>query len=99
MNLETTSCRTSVFGWLADHLGLLRHFILVLVVFSGCASEQQRSPNVNLAGFPPAFKEGYADGCNSARALVGTKKDEKRFKWDSQYAQGWRDGFDICGKR
>lgn len=75
------------------------YFFLALIVVTGCATERPEAPGINLSGFPPAFKEGYADGCNSARALVGTKKDEKRFKWDSQYAQGWRDGFDICGKR
>jgi uncharacterized protein YceK len=76
-----------------------------LAVLGGCASSgktitpQTEKPNVNLAGFPPAFKEGYSDGCASARALVGSKKDEARFKSDPQYAQGWRDGHDICKVR
>lgn len=53
-------------------------------------------PGVNLSGFPPEFREGYSDGCNSARSAVGTKKDEARMKSDPQYAQGWRDGYDLC---
>ncbi|PZP64503.1 MAG: hypothetical protein DI596_01800 [Azospira oryzae] len=66
---------------------------------AGCATTQPSAPNVNLSGYPPAFKEGYADGCHSARALFGTRKNEARFKNDSLYAQGWRDGYDICRQR
>lgn len=83
--------------------------LALLVVFGmlgGCASTatttitpQPAKPSVNLAGFPPAFKEGYSDGCASVRALVGSKKDETRFKSDPQYAQGWRDGYDVCKHR
>jgi len=67
----------------------------------GACSHRQATPakpGVNLAGFPPAFRDGYADGCNSARLLVGVKRNEERFKSDSLYAQGWRDGNDVCGK-
>ena len=79
---------------------------VALGALGGCAgtatktvTPQPAKPNVNLAGFPPAFKEGYSDGCASARALVGNKKDETRFKSDPQYAQGWRDGHDVCKNR
>lgn len=79
----------------------LRFFILVNVALlaTGCAATQPSRPNVNLSGYPPAFQEGYADGCHSARTLIGVRKDEARFKNDSLYAQGWRDGYDICSKR
>lgn len=54
-------------------------------------------PNVNLSGYPLEFRQGYADGCNSAKgALV---RNELRMKGDIQYAAGWRDGNDICRKR
>lgn len=69
------------------------------VLCSGCAGKQAQPVQANLAGFPPAYKQGYADGCASARALLGSTKDAKRFKSDRQYAQGWRDGADVCGKR
>jgi hypothetical protein len=55
------------------------------------------APGVNLSGYPPGFRVGYADGCNS---VDGTRKrDEARFKSDTDYAQGWRDGNDICKRR
>lgn len=66
---------------------------------AGCAGQHAHPAQANLAGFPPAYKQGYADGCNSARAAFGSTKNAKRFKSDHQYAQGWRDGADICGKR
>jgi len=55
------------------------------------------SPGVNLSGYPPGFRAGYADGCSSVGAAM--KRDETRFKTDSEYAQGWRDGNDICKRR
>jgi hypothetical protein len=72
----------------------------VIIIF-GCASEPTTrpgsAPGVNLSGYPPAFKAGYADGCASARGSL--KRDETRYKEDAQYALGWRDGRDLCGKR
>jgi hypothetical protein len=55
------------------------------------------APPVNLAGFPPAFREGYADGCNTARG--STKQDAARMKTDGSYAQGYQDGLTGCKKR
>lgn len=48
-----------------------------------------RKAPVNLAGFPPAYKQGYGDAC-------GSSKDVKRYKADKQYSQGWQDGLAIC---
>lgn len=73
--------------------------LLAALALAACAAPEPRTPNVNLSGYPPAFKDGYLDGCSSARSTFSTKKDERRFKSDSQYAQGWRDGHDICSKR
>lgn len=71
-----------------------------MLMLVGCVgmstSSPSRPPNINLSGYPPAFREGYLDGCETARALIGVRKDERRFKSDPQYAQGWRDGHDIC---
>jgi hypothetical protein len=56
-----------------------------------------KPPGVNLTGFPPEFRAGYSDGCASVNAA--RQRDEVRFKTDAQYAQGWRDGYDICRRR
>jgi hypothetical protein len=65
----------------------------------GCAVSRPPPPApVNLAGFPPAFKDGYAAGCESAR-VHATRRDETRFKSDRQYAAGWRDGLDACSRK
>ena len=52
-----------------------------------------------LAGYPPAFQDGYADGCDSARRAIGKTRDDDRFEKDAMYATGWRDGFDICSEK
>jgi hypothetical protein len=53
---------------------------------------------VNLSGFPPDFRRGYADGCDSARSLT-MRRDESSFRSNAQYAAGWNDGNSICRKR
>lgn len=71
--------------------------LLILAILAACAPTQSMQPDVNLSGFPQAFKEGYVDGCGSLRG--STKRNNVRFKADTQYAQGWRDGLDICRRR
>lgn len=61
--------------------------------------EQASRPTYNLAGYPPAVREGYIDGCETAKGTRYGRKDAKRFAADAQYQMGWNDGFGICGKR
>jgi hypothetical protein len=56
-------------------------------------------PQYNLAGYPPATREGYIDGCETARQSSYGRKDDKRIAADPQYKMGWNDGFAICGKK
>jgi hypothetical protein len=55
-------------------------------------------PTYNLAGYPQPVREGYIDGCESAKRSAYARKDAKRFAADPQYAMGWNDGNAICGK-
>ncbi len=73
--------------------------IFALALMAGCASRPAPAPQpkVNLSGYPPAFRAGYADGCASVNAA--RKRDEARFKSDANYAMGWRDGYSICKPR
>ena len=54
-------------------------------------------PNINLAGYPPAFKEGFRDGCDSFRG--SHRRDANRFNKDNDYTIGWQDGFSICRRQ
>jgi len=52
-------------------------------------------------GYPLSYAEGFDDGCHSGNKAGGSlfdqfKKDTRRFEQDSQYAQGWSDGFRQC---
>ena len=60
---------------------------------------QAERPKYNLAGYPPAVREGYIDGCESAKGSPYARKDAKRFAADAQYAMGWNDGNAICRKK
>ena len=83
--------------------------VMVAMLIAGCAATTSTSkpapkpkidePQVNLAGYPPPFREGYLDGCNSARQNTQSIRDEERYKNDSMYAAGWRDGYDICSDK
>lgn len=55
-------------------------------------------PTYNLSGFPPATKEGYIDGCETAKKTRWGYKDEARYTNDLQYRMGWDDGHGICGR-
>jgi hypothetical protein len=53
-------------------------------------------PAYNLTGYPPAARDGYIDGCESAKQTSFARKDARRMGADPQYAMGWNDGFSIC---
>lgn len=53
-------------------------------------------PIYNLSGYPAATREGYIDGCETAKKTRYGKKDEARYTTDGQYQMGWNDGFDLC---
>ena len=73
---------------------------LILIAAAGCATQSQPpAPAINLSGFPPEFRQGYTDGCASTQAGAARKRDEASYKSDANYAQGWRDGYDICRRR
>src|SRR4249919_461894 len=57
--------------------------------------EHAARPTYNLAGYPPAVKEGYIDGCESAKRSQYGRKDAQRFAADAQYQMGWNDGYSI----
>jgi hypothetical protein len=61
--------------------------------------QQASRPTYNLAGYPPAVREGYIDGCETAKGSPYGRKDAGRFAGDPQYQMGWNDGFGICGKK
>jgi hypothetical protein len=56
-------------------------------------------PTYNLGGYPPAVREGYIDGCESAKRTQYARKDAQRFAADAQYSMGWNDGFSICARK
>ena len=56
-------------------------------------------PTYNLTGYPPAVRDGYIDGCETAKHSEFARKDAKRMAADPQYSMGWNDGFSICKKK
>ena len=63
---------------------------------SAPGSAPRPKPAVNLSGYPPAFKDGFSDGCESVR---GNYRREARFGKDNDYTLGWQDGYSICGRQ
>lgn len=76
---------------LASVLGLL-------LLCAGCQSTHE---DLIARGYPPAFADGFDDGCISGRQAAGAitgefRKNVPRYLKDSQYAEGWGDGFRQC---
>ncbi len=68
------------------------------VLLSGCVSQKEQ---MIKEGYPASYADGFDDGCHSGKKAGGNmfeqfKKDTRRFEYDSQYAQGWSDGFRQC---
>jgi hypothetical protein len=77
---------------------------VALAALAGCASAPPRPataepppPAVNLSGFPLSYRQGYADGCDSAAGPE--RKDTARFAAEPNYRTGWQDGLALCRKR
>lgn len=68
------------------------------LVVAGCQSTHDQ---LLAEGYPPAFADGFQDGCASGRQAVDAlkgqyKKDLPRYLHEPSYAQGWGDGFRQC---
>jgi hypothetical protein len=81
-------------------LSVSRRLVLAIVavpaLLAGCAGQPPPARNVNLSGYSAAFREGYLDGCDSARAA--RRRDERRYQQDADYMMGWNDGRSACSK-
>ena len=56
-------------------------------------------PTYNLMGYPPASKEGYIDGCETAKQSESAYKERARDESEGQYRTGWDDGYFICSRQ
>jgi hypothetical protein len=75
--------------------------LVIALALAACGSARDR---LIEQGFPPAYAEGYDDGCASGEAAGGglfgeTRKDANRYATDNQYAKGWDDAFATCRDR
>jgi hypothetical protein len=53
--------------------------------------------SINLSGFPPEYKRGFAAGCENAKDA--SSRSPQRPKGDASFVQGWQDGVDYCRSR
>lgn len=70
----------------------------LVVLIAGCQSTHDQ---LLAEGYPPAFADGFQDGCGSGRQAAGSisgsfHKDVPRYLREPVYAQGWSDGFRQC---
>jgi hypothetical protein len=81
-------------------------FYVMAALVAACASQSPApapasapapAKRVNLTGYSAAFRQGYADGCSSAES--SRRRNEQRFRSETDYMMGWNDGFSICSKR
>ncbi|OCT21443.1 hypothetical protein [Pseudomonas putida] len=64
----------------------------------GCQSTHEQMLE---QGYPPAYADGFQDGCSSGRQAAGLmvgdfRKDVPRYLHDRRYESGWDDGFRQC---
>ena len=71
--------------------------LLALLSLGACATDL-------IPEEPPAWREGYAQGCDSGENAAGNParryvRDVQREQTDALYAQGWQAGYDACKTR
>ena len=78
--------------------------LLLCLLLGACATGRLRAgadnpatvaSAINLSGFPPEYKRGFAAGCADQRNGVRGRHP----KGNASFVQGWRDGADYCRSR
>lgn len=70
----------------------------ITLSLTGCQSAHQHMID---QGYPPAYADGFEDGCSSGRQAAGLmvggfRKNVARYLHERQYETGWDDGFRQC---
>jgi len=73
-------------------------FVMAALALAACTS---REDALIARGYSPAYAAGYDHGCSSGELAGGglfgqQRKDEDRYAGESEYAQGWDQGFAKC---
>jgi len=68
------------------------------IMLFGCVSQKE---TMIKQGFPPVYAEGFQDGCDSGNNAGGSvldqfKKNIELYNHNSDYRQGWEDGYKQC---
>ena len=71
---------------------------LSLLLLTGCQSDREA---MIQKGYPPAYADGFDDGCGSGKKAGGDMfsqfaKDVDRYHHDKTYREGWDDGYKEC---
>lgn len=72
--------------------------LLCAALLVGCETTHEA---LIAQGYPPAYADGYDDGCGSGRQAAGAisgefRKNVPRYLDEAKYALGWNDGFQQC---
>ncbi len=79
--------------------GILTTIIVLLsMMLFGCVSQKEA---MIKQGYSPVYAEGFQDGCGSGENAAGSiadqfKKDVQSYNDNSDYRQGWNDGYKQC---
>jgi len=80
----------------------MKHIILLTsltcTLLAGCVSQYDE---MRSKGYSQAYAQGYEDGCHSGNQAAGSyldtyTKNDAQFRKEPDYADAWRDGFNIC---
>jgi hypothetical protein len=65
---------------------------------AGCGTTPEpKARVVNQSGYSEDFRQGYAEGCESAGGRQ--RRNESRYKTEADYMMGWNDGYSACRRR
>lgn len=72
--------------------------LCIAALLAGCQTQHEQ---MLAQGYPPAYADGFDDGCSSGRQAAGLmvgefRKNVPRYLHERQYESGWDDGFRQC---
>lgn len=96
--------KAKLFSVFAVFTGILSMAILLVGCTTGLSPERYLENTREFMvsqGKPPAYVEGYMDGCSTGRRMGGDtkfhyKRNNARADRDALYARGWQDGQISC---
>jgi len=72
------------------------YLIISMLIISGCSNEQPKITKNNTTDKRNYYMKAYSHGCSTKKGTY--KKNQKRYRENQTYLEGWNEGYNNCGR-